>query len=250
MIQNIFERKESKYWVMREQADALIDISRSRLEPDAFGSYEIRSVYFDTDAYDLIRASIEKPPYKEKLRLRSYGTANDDSTVFLELKKKYKGVVFKRRADLTLSQAMILIREGIPPQSAQILREIEAFRARFPVSPKAFIAYDRTAFAGTIDAGLRVTFDDNIRFRTHTLRLDRDADGQPLGVGGCRLMEIKIPGAFPLWLSRTLSELEIFPTSFSKYAQGYLKYILPKLLSGISVLSSNYIERAATYIAS
>lgn len=230
MISSTFERQECKYWVTPAQMRAILDIGKKYITPDEYGQYEIRSVYFDTDDFALIRASIEKPPYKEKLRLRSYGKADDSSAVFLELKKKYMGVVYKRRADLTLAQSDVLLREGVPPRDTQILREIEAFRTRFHVSPKAFIAYERTAFCGANDPDLRVTFDSNIRFRRHTLRLDRDAEGISLGLPGMLLMELKVAKAFPLWLSWALSNQRVFPASFSKYGDAYTNYILPNII--------------------
>ncbi|GHV27229.1 molecular chaperone [Clostridia bacterium] len=227
---NIFERQESKYMVTIWQMNALLDLCGNRLCADEYYRYEIRSIYFDTDNYDLVRASIEKPVYKEKLRLRSYGKASDEANVFIELKKKYNGIVYKRRADLTLNQAKVLLKEGVPPRDTQILREVAAFRARFYVTPKAFISYDRTAFCGVDDPELRVTFDSNTHFRTDDLRLDSNADGDCLCNGDMYLMEIKIADAFPLWLSSAMSLLQIYPTSFSKYGEGYKRYILPSLL--------------------
>ncbi|GHV27635.1 molecular chaperone [Clostridia bacterium] len=227
---NIFERQESKYMVTANQMNALLDLCGERLCADKYYRYEIRSIYFDTGSYDLIRASIEAPVYKEKLRMRSYGRASDDANVFIELKKKYRGIVYKRRADLTLNQAKVLLIEGVPPRDTQILREVAAFRARLHVMPKAFISYDRTAFCGVDDPELRVTFDSNIHFRTDDLRLDSTSNGDGLLDGDAYLMEIKIVGAFPLWLSAIMSLLQIYPTSFSKYGMGYKRYILPSLL--------------------
>lgn len=112
------------------------------------------------------------------------------------------------------------------PCAGQVGREIQQFQQFYRAEPKVFIAYDRTAFAGTEDAGLRVTFDRNIRWRTTQLDL-RDGDfGHQLLSDGRILMEIKIPGVCPMWLSRCLSENLIFPTSFSKYGTCYRENIL------------------------
>lgn len=191
---------------------------------DKYGLHTICSIYFDTDDDRLIRNSIERPLYKEKLRLRSYGVpTNDDSEVFLELKKKYKGIVYKRREALTLFAAESYIQNGLFPADSQIFREINYFRSYYSAYPKIFIAYDRIAMAGNSDTNLRMTFDFRIRCRRNDLDLQAGDHGTELLSSGSVLMEIKIPGAMPLWLCSALSQLKLYPVSFSKYGQFYIK---------------------------
>lgn len=191
---------------------------------DKYGLHTICSIYFDTDDDRLIRNSLEKPLYKEKLRLRSYGVPkSDDAEVFMELKKKYKGIVYKRREGLTLYDAESYIQSGQIPADSQIFREIEYFRRYYNAYPKVFIAYDRIAMYGLEDESLRMTFDFNIRCRRDELSLRAGDHGYKLISDGCALMEIKISGAVPLWLSSALSRLKIYPVSFSKYGQFYTK---------------------------
>lgn len=227
-MSNVFERIEKKYMLTRAQAIALSNAFCGRLAQDQYGLHTINNLYLDTGDYALIRASIEKPVYKEKMRLRAYGTPREGSTVFLELKKKYKGVVYKRRVAMTLASATAYLGHGERPQSGgQILREMDWFRAQYDVTPKAFIAYDRTALYGLDDPELRVTFDDNIRYRLTQLDLSKGSWGTQLLPADQVLMEIKMAGAMPLWLARTLSDLSITPTSFSKYGMVYKEAIHP-----------------------
>lgn len=189
---------------------------------DKYGLHTICSIYFDTDDDRLIRNSLEKPIYKEKLRLRSYGVPkSDDDGVFMELKKKYKGIVYKRREGLTLLAAESYIKSGQLPADSQIFREIDYFRSYYNAYPKVFIAYDRIAMFSLEEEDLRMTFDFNIRCRRDELSLRAGDHGQKLLPDGSALLEIKISCAVPLWLSSALSQLKIYPVSFSKYGQFY-----------------------------
>lgn len=225
--QNVFKRREKKYMLNEGQHQALMEQLNGPMAKDLYGLHTICNMYFDTDNYELIRASIEKPVYKEKLRLRSYGVPKTNGTVFLELKKKFKGVVYKRRAPLTLEESRHYFLRGQRPEvSSQILREIDWFLKMYRPVPKVFLAYDRLALYGNEDANLRITFDRNIRWRESQLDLSKGDWGNPLLRPGNILMEIKIPGTMPLWLSHVLSDLEIFPTSFSKYGTCYKEHII------------------------
>lgn len=227
MPQTIFERLETKYVLTKRQYTALHDYLTCKMKPDQYGTYTVASLYYDTDRFDLIRASIEKPVYKEKLRLRSYGVCERGKPVFLELKKKYKGIVYKRRVALTLEEARIFLEHGLAPEkNIQILDEIRYFLTLYPVSEKAFICYDRTALLDADDDDLRVTFDSNIRFRQTELSLDKGNWGTGIFEKDQILMEIKTPTAIPLWLSHALSDLQIFPTTFSKYGFCYKQYLV------------------------
>jgi len=217
-----FERTEKKYLLEPGQFDALSRMLSDRMTIDQYGRHTICNIYYDTDDYRLIRASIEKPSYKEKLRLRGYGIPRNSDPVFVELKKKCGGVVYKRRERLTLDEARRFLGQSAEPvHQNQILREIGWFLNLYQPSPKVFLAYDRIALYGSEDPGLRITFDDSIRWRTTALDLAMGDWGSPLLPGGCRLMEIKLCGGMPLWLARALSECKAYPTSFSKYGEVY-----------------------------
>lgn len=218
----IFERYEEKYRLSEEKYLLLIERLAKYMKGDQYGKYKICSLYFDTDDFLLIRRSIEKPKYKEKLRLRSYGIPTSKTTVFLELKKKLDGVTYKRRIPLTLAEAERYLNDGKSPKNkGQIFDEIDWFIKFYKAKAKALLFYDRIALYGIEDDNLRITFDSDICFRTENLDFKHGDDGVSLLNSGERIMEIKIVGAFPIWLSRLLAELKIYPTSFSKYGTVY-----------------------------
>ena len=226
-IRTCFERYETKYLITPAQYEALKRGMAGRTAPDRYPRYTISNLYFDTPTFQLIRDSLEKPEYKEKLRLRSYGRVTEDQTVFLEMKKEFNGVVFKRRIDLPLREARAYLEEGVrPANDNQICREIDWMRRCYDLSPVVFIAYDRETFSGTEDPELRITFDTNVRWRTGDLDLSRSDRGEPLDLGGKILLEIKFPGVAPFWLSRLLSEQNVRRTSISKYGEVYKRSLL------------------------
>lgn len=219
-----FKRVEKKYLLTEEKYKELTRRLEPYMQMDEYGLHTICNIYYDTDQFDLIRTSIEKPPYKEKLRLRSYGIPEKDGKVFLEIKKKCKGVVYKRRISLTLEEAQNYLENEKPlPKDGQIEREIDYFVKFYKPKAKMYIAYDREAYFGKEDSSIRITFDKNIRSREEDLQLEQGDAGRLLLERGYRLMEIKISGAFPVWMAKILSELEIYPTSFSKYGNIYKK---------------------------
>lgn len=230
-IQTVFKRYEKKYMLTAKQKEKILQAMQEYMELDKYGRTEIRNIYFDTDNYRLIRRSIDRPTYKEKLRVRSYGGATEDSRVFVELKKKYDGVVYKRRLGLPYSSAMSwLAGETECPVDSQIAREIEYFLKYYGnLRPTAFLSYEREAYYEKNGGSFRITFDDTILFRTSDISLTADAYGEPLLEDGCVLMEIKCSGGIPLWLVRVLSEEKIYKASFSKYGTGYTRLILPNL---------------------
>lgn len=227
MAQKVFERYEKKFMLSREQYDALKRILPLYMEPDCFTDYTIQNIYYDTDNYELIRASIEKPKYKEKMRVRMYGNnACEQTKVFLELKKKYNRVVYKRREEMPYLQAKAFLHNGIyKGEKGQILKEIEYTMRRYGLHPAAYIAYDREAYKGRDGSELRLTFDHNIRCRDYNLDFAAGDDGTQLLTNGQVLMEVKIPGAMPMWMARFFSEHQIFMTSFSKYGTYYSRYL-------------------------
>ena len=231
-FKNVFKRVEKKYLLSEETYHQLLNSLESYMNVDEYGLHTICNIYYDTNQYDLIRHSIEKPPYKEKLRIRSYGIPTEESTVFVEIKKKFKGVVYKRRISMPLKKATLFLNHGIAPkENSQIVNEIKYFIQLYHPVPKQYIAYDRIALYGKEDPELRITFDSNIRGRKEDLDLECGDDGEPLLSPGERLMEIKIAGAMPIWLAHLLSELEIYPTSFSKYGNIYKKdvFLVPMI---------------------
>ena len=217
-----FKRVEKKYLLSAEAYPRLLGRLAEHLEPDDFHQSTVRSIYYDWDDYRLIRHSLDKPLYKEKLRLRSYRRPTPESEVFVELKKKYKGVVYKRRVASTEQAAMRwLAGETPPPQDSQMAREIDWFLHENRPSPKVLISCDRTAWRAKEDPALRITFDEAIRWRDSDLLLSHGSAGELLLPGGEVLMELKIPEAAPLWLAHLLSEERVFPTGFSKYGVCY-----------------------------
>lgn len=220
--QAVFQRKEVKYLLSDEQLAALMPILKAHMEPDAFPHSSISNLYYDTDDYRMIRRSLEKPQYKEKLRLRSYGIPGDESMVFPEIKKKAQGIVYKRRVSMPYSQAVDFLAGASPAPEGQIYRELGWMLASYPrLSPKVFLSYERDSWQGTEQRELRLTLDRDIHYRTERLDLQHGTFGTDILQPGQTLMEVKIPGATPLWLSHALSILGIFPTSFSKYGEAY-----------------------------
>ena len=226
-IQRCFQRYEKKYVLNPEQYQKIRAGLAPYMEADEHGRYTICNLYYDTPDFQLIRASLDKPVYKEKLRMRSYGVPADGDSVFVELKKKYKGVVYKRRTVLEAGEALDYLAGRCSPRAKdQICREIDWFLGRYHPVPQVFIAYDREALAGLEDRVLRVTFDIDLRWRDTALDLRSGDGGERITSRDQILMEIKIPGSAPVWLSRLLSENSVFPTSFSKYGVCYRENLM------------------------
>lgn len=225
-VQTIFRRYEIKYRITRAQQERLIRAVAPYMQADRYGAHTVRNVYFDTPDHRLIRRSLEKPLYKEKLRVRSYTAAAADTPVFVELKKKYKGVVYKRRILLPEAEAMAFLCDRRSAGDTQILREIDYFLDLYgTLRPMMFLSYDRLAFYGREDPHLRLTFDTNIRWRRDRLRLTEPPDGRQLIAEDTVLMEIKTAGALPLWFTAILNDEKIYKSSFSKYGTAYLQEV-------------------------
>lgn len=229
--QTIFKRYELKYLLSRWQKERLIASMRPYMELDRFGHSTIRNIYYDTDTYRLIRRSLEKPAYKEKLRVRSYEKVNEKSAVFVELKKKYKSVVYKRRIVMPEQQAVDWLSGAIScPQESQISREIDYFCSFYEtLHPAVYLSYEREAFYSLGGDDFRVTFDENILYRTNDLSLESEIYGTPLLRDDQILMELKTPGGIPLWMTHFLTEQQIQKTSFSKYGAAYQMMQSPSL---------------------
>ena len=230
---DFFKRYELKFLINKEQKDRLMHTILNYMKLDKYGRSKIINLYFDTDNYRLIRASIEKPVYKEKLRIRSYGKATPDSTVFVELKKKYNHIVYKRRVEMKHDEAIDWVISGkIPLNYTQIHREIDYFLSFYKeLKPLTYLSYEREAYYTVEPSDFRVTFDDNIIFRQNDVSLTSDIYGKHIINNDAILMEIKCSGAIPLWFVEQLSKEKIYKTSFSKYGTAYRNYILPYLNS-------------------
>ena len=229
-----FKRYEKKYLLSAQQYAALWQQLEQYLEPEDFFSSTVCSIYYDDDDYSIIRHSIEKPVYKEKLRVRSYNVPDENGRVFVELKKKFEGIVYKRRVPMTAKQAEDYLSGKTPaPMDSQMIREIDWFMHENRPEPKIFIACERYAYRAKENHQLRITFDRNIRWRETDLHLTSGSYGEELLEEGQVLMEIKIPGAAPLWLANMLSELEIFPRGYSKYGTCYKNNLIEKYFNGV-----------------
>lgn len=230
--QTIFKRYEIKYILSHSQKEKIQKYIQYYMREDEFGRSTICNVYYDTEDNILVRRSIEKPVYKEKLRIRSYGIATPDSIVFAELKKKYKSVVYKRRITMKESDAENYMKGKYNhDNSTQILNEIDYFMNMYQgITPKIFLSYEREAFYGKNDNDFRITFDENILWRDYDLSLCDGIYGNFILPENSILMEVKTSGAIPVWLAHFLSENKIFKTSFSKYGNAYKQKI--KLLKG------------------
>ncbi len=226
----IFKRYEKKYRISEEQKFALLEKIGDRLSPDKHGRSTVCSLYLDTPDFLLIRNSIDAVAYKEKLRVRSYGAPTADGKLFLEIKKKYRGVVYKRRVRITGNQLTDYLESGVPPFDSQIMREIDYLMKRYGnPRPAVCIICEREAYFAADDPSIRLTFDSGLRYRRRSFPTAETLfEGTPIIDASECILEIKTPGAMPLWLSRALSELEIYPSPFSKYAYAYYDIIKKK----------------------
>lgn len=229
--QSVFKRYELKYLLTRKQKKAVLQAMAPYMELDEYGRKTIRNIYFDTENYRLIRKSLEKPAYKEKLRIRSYSKVSSEDMVFVELKKKYDSVVYKRRMALEENQAMdwVLSKKPCVKQS-QISNEIDYVLQYYrTLAPAVFLTYEREAFFEPDGGDFRVTFDENILCRQEAISLKADVWGTPLLAPGLTLMELKCSGGLPLWMVEVLSKEQIYKTSFSKYGTAYQNIIFPNV---------------------
>ena len=225
--QMVFQRYEIKYLLTRKQKNLILEAMEPYMALDGYGRTTIRNVYYDTDSYRLIRNSLEKPVYKEKLRVRSYERADRNSPVFVELKKKYRGIVYKRRMTMKRQLAEGYLAGEIPaPKTSQIAAETDYFLQFYKdLSPKVFLSYEREAYYTREPGEFRVTFDENILWRQQDLSLGKGVYGEAILQPGQTLMEIKTPGNIPLWMVKVMSEEGIRQTSFSKYGNAYQEIV-------------------------
>ena len=221
-----FKRKEEKYLLTSNKYIDLLKQINKYIEKDKYFESNICNLYFDTNNYDLIKNSIEKPLYKEKVRLRSYNVPNNNDKVFFEIKKKYKGVTNKRRIIVSLKEFKdYYLNNKTPSCNKQIFKEIDYVMKNNNLKPKLFLAYNRLSYYSKEDKEFRLTFDKNLRFRTLDLDLNMGDCGKKYFDEDIYILEIKTLNAIPLWFTKVLSELKIYPQSFSKYGSIYKKYL-------------------------
>ena len=221
--QSCFQRFELKYILTRPQKEALLRAVEPYMRLDQYGRVTIRNIYYDTPSYRLIRASIERPVYKEKLRIRSYRQLVPGEDAFVELKKKFKKVVYKRRLSMPFHESIDWLKgvDSLQPPG-QIGEEIRYFRDFYgDLRPTVFLSYEREAFYSLDGSDFRVTFDENILARDTDLSLCSQVYGTPILPTELTLLELKAPGAIPLWLTDFLTKNKIYKTSFSKYGTAY-----------------------------
>lgn len=221
---NTFQRGEKKFYLNQTQYNKLRDALVGKMSVDQYGRHTILNVYCDNDYNESIIKSISKPVYKEKLRLRAYGIPTDDSIAFLEIKKKFKGVVYKRRIAVPYKEAWdYLCSNKKLADNSQQAREIDYLKTRMCLKPHVFVGYDRIAMYGLEDKELRITFDTNIRYRYEDIDLRLGDCGKLLVWQGHYVMEIKCLGSLPIWLIGILTKESIYPVSFSKVGNVFLK---------------------------
>lgn len=240
-FQSVFKRYELKYMLTSAQKEKVLKAMAPYMKLDKYGRTTIRNLYYDTDDYLLIRRSIEKPVYKEKLRIRSYSKATEDNEVFVELKKKYKHIVYKRRVTIPNDEATKWLSGEINlTKNNQITNEIDYFLGFYnSLHPSIFLSYEREAYYSLDGTDFRVTFDDEILCRQNDLSLASDVYGERILPDDKVLMEIKCSGGIPLWMTEILSKEKIYKTSFSKYGTAYKTLIFPQAHYNILEVTKN-----------
>jgi len=225
---DIFRRVEKKYIITKKQYEELRKYIDNYVIEDEHGRSTIRNIYFDSNSYDLISHSITKPFFKDKVRARSYNTPNKNSTVFLEIKRKYDGIVGKRRIEMKLSDLERYIESGssLNIKNSQIKRELDYYLYIYKLKPAMYLSYSREAFYQKDDRNMRITFDSNIIARPYDIRLDSENYGTNILNQNLMVMEIKTLGAMPMWLVEILNKTQIRPCGFSKYGEAYTQLIL------------------------
>lgn len=229
-MSEFFRRVEKKYIIDKNQYELIKKGIENEMDLDPHGKSTICNLYLDDDRYSLIKHSLDKPVYKDKLRIRSYNVANLDSDVYVEVKKKYEGIVSKRRikAKLIDVYAYLNKEKDIPSAKSQVGKELDYYFTFYNLHPTAYITYDREAYYAKNDNGFRITFDTNIQARDYDLLLDKGIYGKRIFDEDKILMEVKTLGGIPMWFVRMMSEYEIRQGHFSKYGATYLKIIREK----------------------
>lgn len=222
-----FRRIEKKYMITKNQYLRLKEIINKKMIEDEHGKSSICNIYLDTEQFDLIRHSITKPVYKDKVRLRSYNVPDMDSTVYLEIKRKYNGVVGKRRIEMKLREFYeYMNNKNSFAEGGQVKRELLYYFQFYNLKQTMYISYDREAYYDKFDSDFRITFDSNILARNYDLELEKGIYGTNILEKDYYIMEIKTLGSIPIWLVKILDEFMLCPYSFSKYGEAYTQLVL------------------------
>lgn len=226
-MSEFFRRIEKKYIITREQYLIIKDIIETKMIEDEHGKSTICNIYLDTDQFDLIRHSITKPIYKDKVRLRSYNIPTNDSTVYLEIKRKYAGVVSKRRIEMKLNKFYEYINDKNSfTEENQVKKELLYYFKFYNLKQTMFVSYYRRAYYDKDNRDFRITFDSNILARNYDLIIEKGIYGTHILEKDNYIMEIKTLGTIPIWLVKILNELQIYPCGFSKYGEAYTQLVL------------------------
>ena len=226
-----FKRVEEKYLITEDEKNKLLKTIQKYMTLDPYcinqTPYKIQNIYYDTINNDLISNSINKPIYKQKIRVRKY---DNDNTYYLEIKKKSDGIVGKRRIALTLEEIDCFINIGIKPKrdsfiDNSVIGEIAYLLSHMKIEPKVYISYERLGYFDINNKEFRITFDNKIYSKRNDLSFDNDDYELDLLKSNLYIMEIKSVANFPLWLVKELSRLKIYPKSFSKYGEEYKIYL-------------------------
>ena len=220
----VFCRYENKYIITKDQMETFLELTKDhiRLDDTIIAEYDIMNIYYDTENFTIIRGGMLKPSYKEKVRLRSYGPPGPDDFVFIEIKKKVRGLVSKRRSAIKPAEAYHFLETGIMPEpqpylNMQTLREIKYIMDNYQLKPAAVVSYHRKAYMGIENPDIRITFDSEIISRKDDLELELGMHGRRVVHEDIRILEVKVLDAVPMWLCRILSDMGVFRTGFSKY---------------------------------
>lgn len=216
-------RKEMKYIINKEISKNLIEEINNYVKPSDFFFQRIHNVYYDNDYYGVISRSKNSSEFKEKLRIRTYempsGFVKD---AYVELKKKFKGITYKRRIKLKLNivEEMFEKNDLFPVMpDGQIKQEVVYFQQKTKCFPKVYISYNRHAYVCSDGSDMRITFDSDIFTREKNLSLKTNEEDILFGHEELVIMEVKVNGSMPIWFTNVLNKYSICPTSYSKYAK-------------------------------
>ena len=235
-------RVEKKYLITRSEKATLLKALKKQLVHDEYYKEEILSLYLDTDNFDLAIKTIDRPEFREKVRVRAYNVPKRSTRIFFEVKTKLATnktkIGNKRRLIIPLKDFYSYMNTGKNleqiaasasnnnPQQIQVAKELDYLIKHYNLRPKIIIVSNRTAFSGKNDPTFRLTFDENLRFRTTDLKLEKGSSGEkyfpstPDPKRGI-IMEAKTINAMPPWFVDEISRLKIYPTRFSKYGKIY-----------------------------
>ncbi|SES81556.1 VTC domain-containing protein [Natronincola peptidivorans] len=239
MAKEVFNRYELKYLIHHDVYVELLDALRPYLSLDANGDeegyYTVASIYYDTEDHLFHQEKMMGQPFRQKLRMRTYNKTSLNDYAFIEIKKKHKGVVNKRRTLIRLKDAYSFLAEkqlgartaDLDVSNQQILKEIDFLKTFYQLKPKVLLAYERQAFQAIDDRSIRITFDKNLRKREYNFRLENGSDGEMYVDPHVYVLEVKLSERMPLWLARILSEYRCAMQSFSKYSSCYSNTEVP-----------------------